>query len=117
MSNIQTILNALMDQVTPNTSAEHAEDNYRKKYHHLRMLIDQRLMGEPAAKDLVKKYLEVPSVWESNLADILVKLDVHNDFEVVEAAEDVLASTNLYEPGPIDEGPPSSIPGILEDIE
>ncbi|MCB0033111.1 MAG: hypothetical protein KDE51_03745 [Anaerolineales bacterium] len=117
MSNLQTILDALIVDVPPNTSAEHAEDHFRKRQHHLMMLVDQRLADEPASQDMIKKYLEDSSVWESNLAETLTAADLHNDAEVVEAAEAVLASIELYQPEQPDVGLPSSIPGVLEDTE
>lgn len=117
MSNLQTILDALLATVPPNTSAEHAEDHFRKRHHHLMMLLNQRLADEPASEDMIKKYLEDSSVWETNLAEVITKSNLHNDTEVVNAAEAVMASIELYQPKQPDVGLPSSIPGILEDLE
>lgn len=117
MSNTQTILDALNATVTPNTSSQYAEDDFQQKQHRLMMLLEQRLAGEPATQDIIKKYLEDSSVWQSNLADAFVKAELDRDDVVLEAAEDVLRSIEPYEPERPDTGLPSSIPGVLADVE
>lgn len=121
MTNIQTIMEALLIEATPNTPAQYSEDRVMYEKELLLSLIEDRLQGEPAARDLTQRYLEAPAVWEGALVDALESADVLQDDRIIDQAQKVMKVAESIQPrrGQLAAEEtadlPSTLPGVLAD--
>lgn len=123
MDNIKTILDAIMVNATPNTPAEFTEDQIGYARNQFMESLQTELEGESSARDLVKRYLESPDVWEGPLIDAMQKAGVPQNDAIIEAAREVLRYAAPLDPDQVapervdDEELPSTLPGIVEDFD
>jgi hypothetical protein len=96
--NLQLLLEALLTQPTPNTPQGLVEDKIRYEQHHLLMLLQQRLAGQPDASTMIEHYMEAPDIWEGVLVDALLKNNLTEDAEIQQAARAVVNYTDPLDP-------------------
>lgn len=123
MNAVHTILEALSTNVTPNVPPEFSEDQIRYVRDRFMKLLRTRLTDRPDAAAMLQRYLEAPAMWETQLVEALVREEVDQDADVLDAARQVLQYAAPLDPDHVADTrpdaiePPSSIVGILEDVE
>lgn len=123
MNPVSTILEAILTEPTPNTPAEFTEDQIGYSQTQFMELLRTRLTDRPDAEAMLKRYLEAPDIWETQLAEALTREGIDQDKEIVEAARQVLQYAEPLSPDqevdthPDAVEPPSTILGVLEETE
>lgn len=96
MDHISRIVSALRIN-TIDTSSEAIEGLHRR----LQTLPSQKLEDQSAAQELLPKFLESPEQWESALVAELRDSGIHQDEQVLQSADELIALAEADEIGPI----------------